>query len=591
MSIKNYFTLDYLVRFGYFDFKPTHTREDVFLVENTYFLDNTFYRKTFNCEKLFENLSFIISKSNFNVYEDTIPIEFTIYKTDETRRIYKMPNLYSYIRLAQHLDKYKETYINIIQSSNKSLSKEFYNKSFLKNKKPRERNRFGMNYIFETDIQEFYPSIYTHSIPWMLEGKKEAKINKDNKSIYYNELDSLIQRCQYGETYGIPMGTFASRLISEIYLCKLDNKLADYRYVRYVDDYELAYNLDKDQKNFYNDLTKELKDVNLKIKTEKNKKIKFPFNQEDSSKYLKSFFDEIDLIDKEIKFQSKKIHEFIDCVLIQDQNGIKGVLKLLFLVLRSAIRTEKVKKRAVSKSVMERLINLVLMKPILGGYFLELFYDLIKENVEGIVALNEDESREIIEDIVVSDEDAFKGIIEDIIISNEHVFKENIYRYIELGYHQELYSLLSIFYLLDINILDKNLLFEIIDKMDDFNSILAIELFLKLKDIDWNELFNKLEQKIDSSSKWEDDFWLLKYEIFYRVQCHKKSIFTKKYKEYIFNKYNFNSLEKQKFFEKDNLRQINSNIVFEFHNSNGNTDISKFFKNMIDQNINFFNIK
>lgn len=591
MSIKNYFTLDYLVRFGYFDFKPTHTREDVFIIENTYFLDNTFYRKTFNCEKLFEKLSFIISKSNFNVYEDTIPIEFTIYKTDETRRIYKMPNLYSYVRLAQHLEEYKETYINIIQSSNKSLSKEFYNKSFLQNKKPRERNRFGMNYVFETDIQEFYPSIYTHSIPWMLEGKKEAKINKGDKSIYYNELDSLIQKCQYGETYGIPMGTFASRLISEIYLCKLDNKLANHRYVRYVDDYELSYNLDKDQQDFYNDLTKELKDVNLKIKTEKNKKIKFPFNQEDSSKYLKSFFDETDLINKEIKAQSKKIHEFIDCVLIQDQNGIKGVLKLLFLVLRSAIRNEKVKKRAVSQSVMERLINLVLMKPILGGYFLELFDDLIKGNVEDIVALNEDPSREIIEDIVVSNEHVFKDIIEDIIVSNEHVFKENIYTYIELGYHQELYSLLSIFYLLDINILDKNLLFEIIDKMDDFNSILAIELFLKLEDIDWNELFNKLEQKIDSSSKWEDNFWLLKYEIFYRVQCHKKSIFTKKYKEYIFNKYNINSLETQKFFEKENLRQINSNIVFEFHNSNGNTDISKFFKNMIDQNINFFNIK
>lgn len=580
MSINRYFTLDYLVRFGYFDFKPSPTREEEsYLIGNAYMLDNTFYSKIFNCDKLFDKLSCVMNKSNFNSHEETIPIEFTIYKTDETRRIYKMPNIYSYIRLAQHLEKYKETYIEIIESSDKSLSKDFYNKSFLENKKPRERNRFGMNYIFETDIQEFYPSMYTHSIPWMLVGKKKAKSKKGDKTKYYNNLDNLIQQCQYGETYGIPMGTFASRLISEIYLCKLDCKLSKHRYVRYVDDYELAYNLERDQQNFYNDLTNELKDINLKIKTEKNNKIKFPFNQEDNSKNLKAFFDDADLINSNIKHQSKKIHEFINCILMQDQKGIKGVLKLLFLILRGAIKGNKVDKRAISTSVMERLLNLVLMKPILGGYFLELFYDI-----------KDIEEKEIIEGVITFDNPKrAKKIIEDIITSNEGVFKENIDRYIELGYHQELYSLLSIFYLLDIDVLEEDLLFKIINKMDDFNVILAIYILERMDTIDWNKLFSELEQKLSVSSKWEDSFWLLKYEIFYRVKWHKKSMFTKKYKEYICNKYNINHLTTQEFFETKNLKQIQSNIIFESHNKNGDSQISKFFRNLIDEDVNFFN--
>lgn len=132
MSINRYFTLDYLVRFGYFDFKPsTRIEEEVSALENAYMSDNTFYKNIFNCDKLFKKLSCITGGSNFNSSKETIPIEFTIYKTDETRRVYKMPNIYSYIRLAQHLEKYKETYIGIIRSSDKSLSKDFYNKRFL----------------------------------------------------------------------------------------------------------------------------------------------------------------------------------------------------------------------------------------------------------------------------------------------------------------------------------------------------------------------------------------------------------------------------------------------------------------------------
>ncbi|MBR8645144.1 hypothetical protein KEH51_15755 [[Brevibacterium] frigoritolerans] len=56
----------------------------------------------------------------------------------------------------------------------------------------------------------------------------------------------------------------------------------------------------------------------------------------------------------------------------------------------------------------------------------------------------------------------------------------NITRYIDLNYNQELFSLLGIFYHLNIySICEKDTLMEIIKKMDDFSSILSLELLLE----------------------------------------------------------------------------------------------------------------
>ena len=166
MNIDRYFSMSYLIRFGYFDFK-----HPVKKVEGEYLLYNTFYNKIFNCNCLGDNISKVLDEVDLKSYKDTIPIEFSIYKNDQSRRLYKMPNMYSYIRLCTHLEKNKSLYRDIIKSSNKSLSKYFYSKDFTYNKNLREKNRFGKRYIFKTDIQEFYSIIYTNSIPWMLAGK------------------------------------------------------------------------------------------------------------------------------------------------------------------------------------------------------------------------------------------------------------------------------------------------------------------------------------------------------------------------------------------------------------------------------------
>lgn len=97
-------------------------------------------------------------------------------------------------------------------------------------------------YLLRADISRFYPSVYTHSIPWALHGKEYSKQHKFDP-ILGNQLDKLVQNCQYGQTNGIPIGPDTSLLIAETLLSKVDAELAKLSIagLRYVDDYELVF--------------------------------------------------------------------------------------------------------------------------------------------------------------------------------------------------------------------------------------------------------------------------------------------------------------------------------------------------------------
>lgn len=97
-------------------------------------------------------------------------------------------------------------------------------------------------YLLRADISRFYPSVYTHSIPWALHGKEYSKQHKFDL-ILGNQLDKLVQSCQYGQTNGLPIGPDTSLLIAETILCKVDAELAKKNItgLRYVDDYELVF--------------------------------------------------------------------------------------------------------------------------------------------------------------------------------------------------------------------------------------------------------------------------------------------------------------------------------------------------------------
>ncbi|MFK3727420.1 RNA-directed DNA polymerase [Staphylococcus epidermidis] len=130
----------------------------------------------------------------------------------------------------------------------------------------------GGKHILNIDLSNFYHSLYTHSIPWVIMGKKNAK--KDKYKGFSNKLDKLITSCQYDQTHGIPTGNILSRIISELYMCYIDleMKRLGYRYSRYVDDISFPFNFEEEKANFYRDFNKLCIKYELKINDKKNKR-------------------------------------------------------------------------------------------------------------------------------------------------------------------------------------------------------------------------------------------------------------------------------------------------------------------------------
>lgn len=79
------------------------------------------------------------------------------------------------------------------------------------------------DWLVKTDIARFYPSIYTHSIPWAAYGKERVK----NRLGYYkgslaDRIDLLVRACNRNQTIGIPIGPETSRIIAEIISSRID---------------------------------------------------------------------------------------------------------------------------------------------------------------------------------------------------------------------------------------------------------------------------------------------------------------------------------------------------------------------------------
>lgn len=103
--------------------------------------------------------------------------------------------------------------------------------------------RSKSRYILKADINQYYHSIYTHSISWAIHGKSVAKAKRHDKTLQGNVLDRLIRNSQDGQSIGIPIGPDTSFLIAEIILSINDEFLSTRginNAFRVIDDYEFG---------------------------------------------------------------------------------------------------------------------------------------------------------------------------------------------------------------------------------------------------------------------------------------------------------------------------------------------------------------
>lgn len=163
-------------------------------------------------------------------------------------------------------------------------------------------------YMSETDISDCYPSIYTHSIAWAIEGKEEAKEDAGNMSLLGNQVDKIIQNFQNGQTNGIPQGSILMDFIAEIVLGYIDELLTDvlnennifasqYKILRYRDDYRVYSNDSSVGYRILSMLSQVLIPFGLKLNSRKTKKhdnVVLPSIKEDKLSWLQYKWLDID---------------------------------------------------------------------------------------------------------------------------------------------------------------------------------------------------------------------------------------------------------------------------------------------------------
>jgi hypothetical protein len=134
-------------------------------------------------------------------------------------------------------------------------------------------------YLFHTDITNCYGSIYTHSIPWSLHGKDEAKNKRKDQNLLGNVIDLHLQNMSHGQTNGIPEGSNLMDFIAELVLGYIDASLSirltipkdTYQIIRYRDDYRIFVNNPEVGKNIIKELTGILSEMKMSLSTDKTK--------------------------------------------------------------------------------------------------------------------------------------------------------------------------------------------------------------------------------------------------------------------------------------------------------------------------------
>jgi len=168
------------------------------------------------------------------------------------------------------------------------------------------------SYCLFVDINNFYPSLYTHSLSWIL----DPKTNHENKCVdcdfrctscenrctnctedvctkdlkdkctrkicchkrkcyYCNVFDSKISKTNRNRTKGILIGPYSSDFVSELFLQKLDLEFSDKIDceigLRFKDDYVLFFNSPEDAQKSLKEIQSILETYHLNINENKTK--------------------------------------------------------------------------------------------------------------------------------------------------------------------------------------------------------------------------------------------------------------------------------------------------------------------------------
>lgn len=454
--------------------------------------------------KILDKIPDLIGERAFTPSEST---KISVYKNKSYRRDIFIPNIVSFLEICIYVQNNFEFLLYLSQSKNSQssiinkkndveifnmsingyLDEFYYLNSINLKEKLRIRSDFnqslnenivmaiGSIWQLNLDIDNFYNSIYTHSISWAVLGKKEAKsIYSKNKNTDINidcyekldEFDTRIRNMNMKESYGIITGPFISRIFSEILLANIDKRFQSkkYKFYRYVDDYKFYFSNESDAKKSKKEIENILGEYNLKLNDDKTKFIEFPFNIKKDINY-----------EYNNRYKQKGILGVLNESMAMFKNQEKGAIKYAL----KFISDKDIKNEDVTV-IFSLLFNLMLLDPNNS----KLIINFIGKNNEKFSKME------------------LSSFLNEEIRKNIKINKE----------HEAIFCLEL---LLKLNgEIDENSFEEILISRNDLLIIMALEYFKnKYKKISFNEdIFLKLYNQLLTET-YAGPRWLLLYQI------------------------------------------------------------------------------
>lgn len=212
------------------------------------------------------------------------PELFSVARTGHKRRVTSLVNPVAQVFLAASIAAYWGGFLKKYRKSKLSCSRpRFVSKgrraACLPNMQKLSERKIelsaGFKFALRTDISRFFPTIYTHSIPWCLHGKSVSKRHRSSTPEYFgNIVDEAVRQGQHGQTMGLPIGPDTSHIIAEAIAVEIDELFCEKVGIpvagfRYVDDYFLFFPTISDAESALASLSGALQEYELQINFEK----------------------------------------------------------------------------------------------------------------------------------------------------------------------------------------------------------------------------------------------------------------------------------------------------------------------------------
>ena len=238
-------------------------------------------------------------------------------------------------------------------------------------------------FLVQADISTCFPSIYTHSIPWALVGKKEAK-RTASYDTWYNRIDHACSEMRNGETHGILIGPHASNLLSEIILTAVDKKLYDngYRYIRNIDDYDCYVSSHEEAYRFLKDLEEALHEFDLPLNHKKTKIIELPVENDKTWKHRLS---DLPRVGKSGMVEYPQVNTYIDTALkLATETGDFAIINYAIKKLKGSKLSQNGRKLAA-----KRFMHMAVLYPYLLHLMEEFVFEPYEVEVNDIKILSD----------------------------------------------------------------------------------------------------------------------------------------------------------------------------------------------------------